>query len=170
MTPSLDPPVVALLVENGLPPDALAVTTETLGDFGIGVAILAPFENGAVSNNVVRRSETQGWRAVIVASEDAKLPAAMARALAQPVIRVPFGRASTPGFALLQDEGGDLPASFSEDEPFATVAIGTAGAKNAALFVISLLALDDDRVREAWEAFRAAQTEAVLRQEPPSLV
>ncbi len=42
----------------------------------------------------------------------------------------------------------------------ATFAIGTAGAANAALFAVSLLALHDADLATKLAAFRAAQTEA----------
>ncbi|RZK44995.1 MAG: 5-(carboxyamino)imidazole ribonucleotide mutase, partial [Hymenobacter sp.] len=44
--------------------------------------------------------------------------------------------------------------------PVATFAIGTAGAANAALFAVSLLALHDAELATKLLAFRAAQTEA----------
>jgi 5-(carboxyamino)imidazole ribonucleotide mutase len=44
--------------------------------------------------------------------------------------------------------------------PVATFAIGAAGAANAALFAVALLAGEDAALRQKLEAFRAAQTEA----------
>ena len=44
--------------------------------------------------------------------------------------------------------------------PVATFAIGTAGAANAALFAVALLANEDSALRQRLEAFRTAQTEA----------
>jgi 5-(carboxyamino)imidazole ribonucleotide mutase len=44
--------------------------------------------------------------------------------------------------------------------PVATFAIGAAGAANAALFAIAMLANDDPTLRERLDAFRARQTEA----------
>ena len=43
--------------------------------------------------------------------------------------------------------------------PVATFAIGTAGAGNAALFAVAMLAQHDARLRDALDAFRARQTE-----------
>jgi 5-(carboxyamino)imidazole ribonucleotide mutase len=53
--------------------------------------------------------------------------------------------------------------------PVGTLAIGEAGAKNAALLAASILALEDPALRERLLAFRRAQTEAVLeaRLDPP---
>ena len=44
--------------------------------------------------------------------------------------------------------------------PVATFAIGNAGAANAALFAVALLANEDPALREKLNAFRAEQTEA----------
>ena len=46
--------------------------------------------------------------------------------------------------------------------PTATFAIGEAGAKNAALFAVTILALEDAALRTKLDAFRAAQTSRVL--------
>ncbi len=51
--------------------------------------------------------------------------------------------------------------------PVGTLAIGVAGAKNAALLAASILALQDPSVSARLEAFRAAQTEQVLSAEFP---
>jgi 5-(carboxyamino)imidazole ribonucleotide mutase len=46
--------------------------------------------------------------------------------------------------------------------PVGTLAIGSAGAKNAALLAASILALGDEKIRTALEAFRENQTAEVL--------
>jgi 5-(carboxyamino)imidazole ribonucleotide mutase len=46
--------------------------------------------------------------------------------------------------------------------PVATVAIGVAGAKNAALLAASILSIHDDKVCAALDAYRATQTQTVL--------
>jgi 5-(carboxyamino)imidazole ribonucleotide mutase len=51
--------------------------------------------------------------------------------------------------------------------PVATFAIGAAGAKNAALFAAAILANEFAEVRSALDAFRAAQTAAVLNKPDP---
>lgn len=51
--------------------------------------------------------------------------------------------------------------------PVGTLAIGVAGAKNAALLAASIVALKDERVRETLRAFRAKQTSDVLASELP---
>lgn len=102
-------------------------------------------------------------RAVIVASGDGALPAALAAGIDAPVIRTPIAEvAEAPTLDLLTGQNAWPPGAA----PFATVAIGEAGARNAALLVISILALGDERLRAQWDAFRAEQTAAVLGQPP----
>ena len=51
--------------------------------------------------------------------------------------------------------------------PVGTLAIGVAGAKNAALLAASILALQDSAVSARLDAFRASQTDQVLSEEFP---
>jgi len=51
--------------------------------------------------------------------------------------------------------------------PVGTLAIGSAGAKNAALLAASIIGLSDKNVRNKLEAFRKKQTDAVLAQRLP---
>jgi 5-(carboxyamino)imidazole ribonucleotide mutase len=51
--------------------------------------------------------------------------------------------------------------------PVATFAIGAAGAKNAALFAAAILANESAEIRASLDAFREAQTTAVLAKPDP---
>jgi 5-(carboxyamino)imidazole ribonucleotide mutase len=51
--------------------------------------------------------------------------------------------------------------------PVGTLAIGTAGATNAALLAASILGTTDEKIRDKVVAFRKRQTDAVLAQRPP---
>src|SRR4029079_2360294 len=51
--------------------------------------------------------------------------------------------------------------------PVGTLAIGSAGAKNAALLAAAILALSDKKIRQNLQAFRKEQTEAVLAAKLP---
>jgi 5-(carboxyamino)imidazole ribonucleotide mutase len=53
--------------------------------------------------------------------------------------------------------------------PVATFAIGEAGAANAALFAVALLALSDPAMAKKLDEFRKKQTEAVLKAAPLKL-
>ena len=107
----------------------------------------------------------RSWLVMVVASPDATLPAALAQRTGCLVVRIPSETDGKRGAALLNDGADNLPAG-PVNGVFATMAIGATGAKNAALFVVATLALEDARLRQAWAAFRAAQTEAVLRHPP----
>ena len=112
---------------------------------------------------------TQDVCAVVVASAGCGAARRVGFANAEvPVIRVPTQAGDPNGLGLLYDRGGNLPAGPT-DGVFATMAIGEAGAKNAALFVVSVLATRDARLRAAWAEFRTRQTDAVLRNPPLTL-
>ena len=165
MSPSPAEKFVALLVaqeETGM--ELLQTAAETLDAFGVG------WERRQIMPGVVEfpAPATGGRRAIIVASPDAVLPEWCARASGLPTLRVPVAGHGKAGLQLLTDAQGQLPAA-SEDEPFATMAIGAAGAKNAALFVVAALAVGDEALCKKWLAFRAAQTTAVLDGPSPAL-
>ena len=144
---------VLLVARDAAGREALEPTRETLAAFGVAWTVDATNPAGA--------------RAVIVASADAGLPGEFTKATERPVVRVPIPEGDHAGLALLHDPAtGDLPAV--DGAPFATVAIGEAGAKNAALFVVSVLALQDARLWAEWLAFRQRQTDAVLAAPPLS--
>ncbi len=137
--------------------EALRPTREMLAVFGV------PW----IEADGIESSDPAGVSAVIVAAADATLPGKFAEATQRPVVRVPIPEGDLAGLALLHDPAtGDLPAA--DGAPFATVAIGEAGAKNAALFVVSVLALEDPRLWAEWLAFRQRQTDAVLAARPLS--
>lgn len=154
---------VLLAGENAAAVEALRPAAEMLCSFGIDTttAVLAPGRLDAVAG-----AEASG---IIVASIDAALPAALAAWNATlPVIRVPVETGAGSRADLLSDGAGNLPAGPPAGV-FATMAIGEAGAKNAALFVIAAFAHDDEPLRTAWEEFRVRQTDAVLRLPPLTL-
>ena len=87
----------------------------------------------------------------------AHLPGMVAAQTWLPVIGVPVQSKALNGLdsllSIVQMPGGI---------PVATVAIGTAGAKNAGILAASILALTHEEIRKALEAFRQKQTEDVL--------
>ena len=161
--PSHPPKTVALVAPDNAGLDALQPAGETLDAFGIPWKSVLFLPCGAFPKL------DRTVRIVIAASGDAQLPAALAEGTGLPVIRVPVPEAGREGLPLVFDETGSLPAGRDDKETFATMAIGTAGAKNAALFAIATLALTDPDVRRQWHAFRARQTDAVLQSPAPTL-
>jgi len=87
----------------------------------------------------------------------AHLPGMVASETILPVIGVPVQSRALQGLdsllSIVQMPGGI---------PVATMAIGSAGAKNAGLLAARILALRDDALRERLHAFVQAQTDAVL--------
>jgi 5-(carboxyamino)imidazole ribonucleotide mutase len=86
----------------------------------------------------------------------AHLPGMAASMTSLPVLGVPVESKALSGLdsllSIVQMPGG---------VPVATLAIGKAGAINAALLAASILALSDEALSERLEAWRRAQTEAV---------
>jgi 5-(carboxyamino)imidazole ribonucleotide mutase len=79
-----------------------------------------------------------------------------------PVLGVPVSTKTLSGLDSLLSIS-QMPSGI----PVATFAIGSAGAKNAALFAAAILANDHIEVRIALDAFRTAQTAAVLAKPDP---
>lgn len=103
----------------------------------------------------------RGIRVVIAgAGGAAHLPGMVAAMTEIPVLGVPVFSKSLAGVDSLLSIV-QMPAGV----PVATLAIGTSGAKNAALFAASILGLADQRVADVLRAFRRKQTESVA-QEP----
>jgi 5-(carboxyamino)imidazole ribonucleotide mutase len=105
----------------------------------------------------------RGLKAIIAgAGGAAHLPGMTAAKTSVPVLGVPVQTKSLNGMDSLLSIA-QMPSGI----PVATFAIGAAGAKNAALFAASILANDLIEVRIALDAFRAAQTAAVLAKPDP---
>jgi 5-(carboxyamino)imidazole ribonucleotide mutase len=93
----------------------------------------------------------------------AHLPGMAAAKTHLPVLGVPVESRSLKGMDSLLSIA-QMPAGV----PVGTLAIGRPGAVNAALLAASIVALQDEAVRERLLRFRAAQTETVLAQPDPS--
>jgi 5-(carboxyamino)imidazole ribonucleotide mutase len=92
----------------------------------------------------------------------AHLPGMIAAKTALPVFGVPVQSKALNGMDSLLSIA-QMPAGI----PVGTLAIGRAGATNAALLAASVLALHDDDVARALDAFRAEQTRTVLDNPDP---
>ena len=105
----------------------------------------------------------RGLKAIIAgAGGAAHLPGMTAAKTSVPVLGVPVQSKSLSGLDSLLSI-----AQMPSGVPVATFAIGPAGAKNAALFAAAILANESPDVRTALDAFRAAQTAAVLAKPDP---
>ena len=131
----------------------------------------------AYEKNVVSAHRTPHWLAsyagsaqkrglqVIIAGAGgaAHLPGMAAAFTTLPVLGVPVESRALKGIDSLLSIA-QMPAGV----PVGTLAIGEPGAKNAALLAVSILALQDEKLRKAWELFRAKQTRAVRAQKLPA--
>jgi 5-(carboxyamino)imidazole ribonucleotide mutase len=105
----------------------------------------------------------RGLKAIIAgAGGAAHLPGMTAAKTSVPVLGVPIQSKMLNGIDSLLSI-----AQMPSGVPVATFAIGTAGAKNAALFAAAILANEFAQVRTALDAFRQAQTAAVLAKPDP---
>jgi len=98
----------------------------------------------------------RGLKAIIAgAGGAAHLPGMVAAKTTVPVLGVPVASRFLQGLDSLYSI-----VQMPKGIPVATFAIGPAGAANAALFAVAMLAVDDAALRQRLEAFRARQTEA----------
>jgi len=105
----------------------------------------------------------RGLKAIIAgAGGAAHLPGMTAAKTSVPVLGVPVQSKVLNGIDSLLSIA-QMPSGI----PVATFAIGTAGAKNAALFAAAILANESIDIRTALDAFRRAQTDAVLAKPDP---
>src|SRR5450631_4568529 len=105
----------------------------------------------------------RGLKAIIAgAGGAAHLPGMTAAKTSVPVLGVPVPSKSLNGLDSLLSI-----AQMPSGVPVATFAIGAGGAKNAALFAAAILANEFADTRAALDAFRAAQTAAVLARPDP---
>jgi 5-(carboxyamino)imidazole ribonucleotide mutase len=105
----------------------------------------------------------RGLKAIIAgAGGAAHLPGMTAAKTSVPVLGVPVQSKVLNGIDSLLSIA-QMPSGI----PVATFAIGAAGAKNAALFAAAILANESVDIRAALDAFRRAQTAAVLAKPDP---
>jgi 5-(carboxyamino)imidazole ribonucleotide mutase len=110
-----------------------------------------------------RTAADRGLEVIIAgAGGAAHLPGMIAAHTWLPVLGVPIQSHALHGMDSLLSIA-QMPAGV----PVGTLAIGTAGATNAALLAASILALSDEKIRKKVEAFRKRQTDAVLTQRVP---
>ena len=107
----------------------------------------------------------RGLRAIIAgAGGAAHLPGMLAAKTTVPVLGVPVQSRALSGVDSLHSI-----VQMPKGIPVATFAIGEAGAANAALFAVAMLANEDAALNEKLQAFRKAQTEKVLAMKLPEV-
>ena len=132
-------------------------------DIPLETKIVSAHRTPKLLYSYAEEAEERGIQVIIAgAGGAAHLPGMTAAVTHLPVLGVPVQSKSLSGqdslLSIVQ-----MPAGI----PVMTLAIGVAGAKNAALSAASILSLADDGIRERLKAFRTNQTQTVLDTELP---
>lgn len=142
----------------------LAAAEELLTEFRV------PFETRIVSAHrtpdwlfeYASSAEARGLRVIIAAAGGAAhLPGMVATKTLVPVLGVPVAAPPLNGLDSLLSI-----VQMPRGVPVGTLAIGAAGAANAAILAAEIIALEDPALRERLRAWRAARRDEVLRQLP----
>jgi 5-(carboxyamino)imidazole ribonucleotide mutase len=140
--------------------ETMKAAAKMLEDFGV------PYEAKAMSAHRTPQAvadwatnaRKNGMKAIIAAAGGAAhLAGVVAAHTTLPVLGVPMPSKHLQGLDSLLST-----VQMPKGIPVATFAIGDAGAANAALFAVSLLALEDKAIAAKLDEFRRKQTKAVL--------
>jgi len=152
------PPTIALLMGSSSDWDTLRHAAEILDRFQV------PYDKQVVSAHrmpddmfaFAQTAQARGLRVIIAgAGGAAHLPGMLAAKTTVPVLGVPVASKQLNGIDSLYSI-----VQMPKGIPVATFAIGPAGAANAALFAVAMLAAHDARLLQQLQDFRAEQTEA----------
>jgi 5-(carboxyamino)imidazole ribonucleotide mutase len=147
--------------------ETMKAAARTLEEFGVA------FEAKAMSAHRSPKAVAEwsaaaagrGMKAIIAAAGGAAhLAGVVAAHSTLPVLGVPMASKHLHGLDSLLST-----VQMPKGIPVATFAIGEAGAANAALFAVALLALSDRALAAKLDEFRRKQTEAVLKAAPLKL-
>jgi 5-(carboxyamino)imidazole ribonucleotide mutase len=147
--------------------ETMKAAAKVLEEFGV------PYEAKAMSAHRTphavaewaTQAQKNGMKAIIAAAGGAAhLAGVVAAHTTLPVLGVPMPSKHLQGLDSLLST-----VQMPKGIPVATFAIGDAGAANAALFAVAVLALENKGLQEKLAAFRRNQTEAVLKAAPLKL-
>ena len=145
--------------------DTMQWACQVLKEFGVGyeARVLSAHRTPDETVEFVRQAEQNGVEVIIAAAGGAAHLAGVAAAhTVLPVLGVPM-----KGWALDGLDSLLSTVQMPRGIPVATFAIGKAGAVNAALFAVSILAAKDPALRQKLKDYRKQQAEAVLSQKLP---
>ena len=151
-------PIIGIVMGSNSDWPTMQAAAKILKDFGV------PFEARVVSAHrtpdlmfeYAEQARERGLKAIIAgAGGAAHLPGMIAAKTTLPVLGVPVQSKALSGVDSLHSI-----VQMPKGIPVATFAIGAAGAANAALFAVAMLATGDPALRARLDAFRARQTEA----------
>lgn len=154
-----DSPLVGIIMGSQSDLDVMRNASETLDDLGISneMKILSAHRNPEQVNEYAATARERGLKVIIAgAGMAAALPGVVAAQTPLPVLGVPMETRVMGGMDSLLSMA-QMPGGI----PVGTLAIGKAGAKNAALLAAAILALSDEGVAGRLDAFRKKQNEAI---------
>jgi 5-(carboxyamino)imidazole ribonucleotide mutase len=153
-------PLVAIIMGSKSDWDTLRPAAEMLQALGVSheARVVSAHRTPDLMAQFAKDAAARGVQVIIAgAGGAAHLPGMVAAHTRLPVLGVPVESKVLRGVDSLLSIV-QMPAGV----PVGTLAIGSAGARNAALLAASILALQDQAIRAALEAFRENQTAEVL--------
>lgn len=145
---------VAIVMGSTSDNAALVESKKYFDHFGVGFDefVLSAHRNPKETMRFSEGAEEKGYQVIIaVAGMAAHLPGSIAASTTLPVIGVPM-----PGSHLSGVDALHSIVQMPKGVPVGTMAIGTAGAANAAIFAVQILALQDAELKEKLRAFKQA--------------
>jgi 5-(carboxyamino)imidazole ribonucleotide mutase len=158
-------PVVAVIMGSASDWETMQHTPETLRTLEIPfeLRVLSAHRTPEALEQYVADVEARGCQVIVAAAGGAAhLAGVVASKTLLPVLGVPMGTQLGGLDSLLSTV--QMPAGI----PVGTLAIGRAGAVNAALLAAAILARSDDELAGRLRRFREEQTEKVLGTQDPS--
>lgn len=158
-------PVVGIVMGSNSDWEVMSNAAQMLSEFGIAheARVVSAHRMPDDMFKYAEEASSKGLRAIIAgAGGAAHLPGMLASKTIVPVYGVPV-----PSKYLRGEDSLYSIVQMPKGIPVATFAIGEAGAANAALHVIAMLALDDAALAKKLTEFRAAQTEKARAMELP---
>jgi 5-(carboxyamino)imidazole ribonucleotide mutase len=156
----MTPPLVGIVMGSDSDWETMQHAARRLAEFEVAheTRVVSAHRTPDLLFRYAEEARGRGLRCLIAgAGGAAHLPGMLAAKTTLPVLGVPVTSTHLHGLDSLLSIV-QMPAGV----PVATFAIGAAGAHNAGLYAVALLALTDPELARRLEAFRAAQTERVL--------
>jgi 5-(carboxyamino)imidazole ribonucleotide mutase len=158
-------PRVAIVMGSSSDWETMRHSVETLDELRVPneFHVLSAHRTPDATADFARKAADRGIRVIIAgAGGAAHLAGVIAAHTWLPVLGVPIQSQALHGLDSLLSIA-QMPSGI----PVGALAIGPAGATNAALLAVSIIALSDEKVRKNLEAFRKKQSDAVLGQRLP---
>jgi len=156
------PPVVGVIMGSKSDWETMRLAAEVLTEFGVSheCRIVSAHRTPDLLKDYAQSAESRGLKVIIAgAGGAAHLPGMVAAQTVLPVLGVPVKSQALNGLdsllSIVQMPGGI---------PVGTLAIGEAGAKNAGLLAVRILAIEDPALRDKLHAFHRQQTDKVLNE------